>query len=198
MPPPPSIHSLTHSTDSDFTSFPLYNINTAIASMSQASKPATIPNTSYPHIVEIIISYCDYQTLLRFRATCHSLKALAHETLYDGSLLIEVYGSFIDRRSLFPDYEVDYPHYPASWAPKSPTVVMRSGVVGDGLGVLPFHTEEDWTWACARSNAVEIDSAALAASSCLAPMRRFITRKARSRHPQGVAQDRQPTCPKHC
>lgn len=110
------------------------------------------------------MAFSDRKTLLRFRATCKTLKFQAHQTLHNGCLHIEVEGSFIDRRSLSPEYEVGYPHYPPSWAPKTPTVVMWSGT-----GALPFRTEEDWAWACAHSDAVEIDSAVLAASSCVAP-----------------------------
>lgn len=123
-----------------------------------------IEYTAYPHIIESILALSDRATLLRLRATCKALMAQAHRALHTGRLLIEVEGSFIDRRSLSPEYEADYPHYPASWAPKTPAVVMRSG-----RGALPFRSEEEWTWACARSSAVEIDSAALAASSCVAP-----------------------------
>lgn len=125
--------------------------------MSQALRQDRISYAFYPHIVETILSYCDYSTLLRFRATCKSLKTRAHRALHDDHLAIDVEGSFI-YLSFFTD-ESD-PSQPPPPPREAPTVVLRSS-----LGVLPFRTEADWTWACEHSHTVEIDGAYLSAST---------------------------------
>lgn len=129
--------------------------------MSLTSRSTPVSYLFYPHIVETILSYCDYTTLLRFRATCRSLKALAHRALHDGHLTIGVEGSFIDLKFFADEFDPCQPPPPPC---QTPTVVMRGAV-----GVLPFRTEADWTWACEHSREVDIDGACLSMSTRIVP-----------------------------
>lgn len=129
--------------------------------MPRPAKPAPISYAFYPHIVETILSYCDYATLLRFRATCQSLKIRAHRALHDGNLIIDVDGSFIDLSYFIDESDSSAPPPKPS---KTPTVIM-----GTALGILPFRCEADWTWACEHSHTVEIDGACLSTSTHIVP-----------------------------
>lgn len=142
-----------------FTSFPQIITTTA---MSLASTSTPISYLFHPHIVETVLSYCDYTTLLRFRATCRFLKIRAHRALLDDRLTIDLEGTFAHQDHW--EYESGTSQSPPP-PDQTPTVVMRGG-----MGVLPFRTEADWTWACEHSCEVVIDGACLSAPFDLLPV----------------------------
>lgn len=123
---------------------------------------APITYTSYPHIVETIVDYSDYATLLRFRATCSSLKTKARQNLCNGSLEVELCGTFIPQGRTLTGWG-----YGVASTQRSMTGAGRRGsegpevVLRTELGVLPFDSEEEWAWAFAQSHSIEIDGACL-------------------------------------
>lgn len=104
---------------------------------SYALQPASkLPYASYPHIIDAIVSHSDYETLLAFRATCSSLKALADLTLcdHDSTLHITI----------------------------GNTLGEEEFVLRNSLGVLPFGQDE-WASVLKRSRQVEVDGCCLSA-----------------------------------
>lgn len=127
----------------------------ATSAADRPSEVVKIPYDSYPHIIESIVGFSDYETLLSFRATCSALKATAHKTLCDGELFVSVKDYAGELESWVQQIETDIKHK------REP--VWREVVLQSEKGVLPFLTEADWTFACTHSNFVHIDG------GCLAP-----------------------------
>lgn len=100
-----------------------------------------LPYTSYPHILDLILHFSDYATLLTFRRTSSSLKYAVARELCRGPLVVDV-------------------DEPKNWEVGDGVIVFRTR-----RGVLPFLREEDWAWALARADAVEVDG------WCLGPPR---------------------------
>lgn len=110
---------------------------------------AKISYSSYPHIIETVLTFSDYATLLRLRLVCSDLKAKADRALCDGKLEVELSSSFSND------------HVPSATpggrpCNSKPVVVLRSG-----LGVLPFLNEEERAMAFSLGHTVHVDGVCL-------------------------------------
>lgn len=96
-----------------------------------------VPYASYPHMIETIVAHSVYKTLLAFRATCSSLKALADLTLCDNDSTL---------------------HITLGHTSDGEEFVLRNS-----FGVLPFGQDE-WASVLKRSKKVEVDGCCLSAA----------------------------------
>lgn len=110
-------------------------------STADIPKSSRLPHDSHPHILDLILQFSEYATLLAFRNTCSSLKTAVARELCRGPLVVDV-------------------DEPKEWEEGDGVIVLRTR-----RGVLPFLREEDWAWAFARADAVEVDA------WCLGPPR---------------------------
>ncbi|EJT51564.1 hypothetical protein A1Q1_07231 [Trichosporon asahii var. asahii CBS 2479] len=128
----------------------------AATTADHPSAAMKIPYDSYPHVIESIVAYSDYETLLSFRATCSALKTTAHKTLCEGELFVSIKDHPGGLDGWVQDIETDLQ------AKREP--VWREVVLRSDKGVLPFRTEADWAFACSHSTFVSIDGGCLSPS----------------------------------
>ncbi|EJT51560.1 hypothetical protein A1Q2_02731 [Trichosporon asahii var. asahii CBS 8904] len=117
------------------------------ASVASKLTAAKIPYSSYPHVIETILAFSDYPTLLLFRATSSDIKAKADRALCDGKLKVEL-------RRTSRDSHVQQATSNGSSRSSDLEVVLRSG-----HGVLPFLGQEERKLAFSLSHTVDIDGA---------------------------------------